>query len=315
MGSLGNIIGDAVGAAIGTSSGTNLENFLQRFGSAEGKWINEIDPLNTFDVSIKFYPTEIQTKKQKKKSTLSKIGSSLLGSAKSAVKEGLNSMTGGLLGSIMNDKVDIQKLHDKFDGVGMYTFMEYLASANLLVGADDWIGEKAGKTVRPLEIQLGMYCQEITIPNLKISEEDTAPTFFGEVPINGRMVIPDKKDLTFQIVNTRVPLMERIFYPWMREVTLPWWSYQSQPYTTATITVDFTKHSDIKYIFYGCRPTQINLQQAQQSPDGNNLTRQMTMVFDMMFVQSSLGVTESVKDKLLGTGKTLFNSASKMVNF
>jgi hypothetical protein len=41
----------------------------------------------------------------------------------------------------------------------------------------------------------------------------------------------------------------------------------------------------------------------------------MTMLFDMMFVQSSLGVTESVKDKLLGTGKTLFNSASKMVNF
>jgi len=39
------------------------------------------------------------------------------------------------------------------------------------------------------------------------------------------------------------------------------------------------------------------------------------MIFDMMFVESSLGVSESVGDKLLGAGKTLFNSASKMVNF
>lgn len=157
MGSLGGIIGDAVGAAFGSSSGTNLENFLTNFGSAQGKWINELDPLNTFDVSIKFYPT-VQPKPAKKESTLSKIGSSLLGSAKSAVKEGLNSVTGGLLGSIMNDKVDIKKLHDKFDMVGKYTFMEYLAAANLLVGQEDWVGEDAGQVVRPLEIQLGMYC-------------------------------------------------------------------------------------------------------------------------------------------------------------
>lgn len=135
------------------------------------------------------------------------------------------------------------------------------------------------------------------------------------MPLNGSVVIPDKKDLTMTIVNTRVPLLERIFYPWMREVTLPWWSYETQPYTTATITVDFTKHSDIKYVFYGCRPSQINLQQAKQSPDGDNLTRQLTMMFDFMIVKSKLNVTESVKDKLLGSGKTLLNSASKMVNF
>jgi len=142
MGSLGSIIGDAVGAALGSSSGTSLEDFLSHFGSAQGKWVTEIDPLNTFDVTIKFYPT--QEPKEEKKSTLSKIGSSLLGSAKSAVKEGLNSVTGGLLGSFMNSDVKISKLHDKYDGVGKYTFMEYLASANLLVGAEDWVGEKAG---------------------------------------------------------------------------------------------------------------------------------------------------------------------------
>lgn len=308
---LGDIVGKALG---GKSSGSNLEDFLSHFSSSEGKWINQIDPLNTFDVSIKFYPT-IAPKKEKKQSTLSKIGSSLLGAAKSAVKEGLNSATGGLVGSLMNSKVDIKKLHDKYDGIGQYTFMEYLASANLLVGQEDWIGENAGQTVRPLELQLGMYCQEITIPNLKIPDDQTAQTFIGEMPLNGSVVIPDKKDLTMTIVNTRVPLLERIFYPWMREVTLPWWSYETQPYTTATITVDFTKHSDIKYVFYGCRPTQINTQQAKQTPDGDNITRQLIMLFDFMIVKSNLKVTESAKDKLLGSGKTLLNSASKMLNF
>ena len=137
-------LGDVVGKALGgKSSGSNLEDFLSHFSSSEGKWINQIDPLNTFDVSIKFYPT-IAPKKEKKESTLSKIGSSLLGAAKSAVKEGLNSATGGLVGSLMNSKVDIKKLHDKYDGIGQYTFIEYLASANLLVGQEDWIGESAG---------------------------------------------------------------------------------------------------------------------------------------------------------------------------
>lgn len=313
MGSLGQIINKTVDAATGSKSGTTLEDFLSHFSSAEAKWVNEIDPLTTFDVIIKFYPT-LEPKKEKQ-STLSKIGGSLLSSAKSAVKEGLNSVTGGLLGSIMNGKVDIAKLHKKYDGVGKCTFMEYLASANLLVGSEDWIGESAGQTVRPLELQLGMYCQDITIPNLKMAENDGVDTFLGQIPLNGSMVIPDKKDLTLSIVNTRVPLIERIFYPWMREVTLPWWSYETQPYTTATITVDFTKHNDIKYVFYGCRPVQLNLQQAQQTSDATNLQRQITILFDFMTVKSKLNVTESVKDKLLGSGKTLFNSASKMVNF
>lgn len=59
-------LGDVVGKALGgKSSGSNLEDFLSHFSSSEGKWINQIDPLNTFDVSIKFYPT-IAPKKEKK---------------------------------------------------------------------------------------------------------------------------------------------------------------------------------------------------------------------------------------------------------
>ena len=72
---------------------------------------------------------------------------------------------------------------------------------------------------------------------------------------------PDSNVLVLKMLNTKVPLHERIFYPWMREVTLPFWSYKTQPYTTATIVVDFTAHNDIKYAFYGCRPQRITMQQ------------------------------------------------------
>ena len=315
MSALGDVINGAVDSIAKTQSGTTLQDFLSHFGSAEGKWINQLDPLNTFDLSFKFYPTYEPEKKDADKSALGRLGSSLLGSAKSAVKEGLNSVTGGLLGSFMNSKVDIMKQRRDFEPIGKESFMEWLASANLLVGAEDWIGENAGQAMRPLELQLGLYCQEITIPNLKMIDGGKITSTLGEFPVNGDYILPDNNTLQFTFVNTKVPLMERIFYPWMREVTLPWWSYDTQPYTTATVTIDFTKHNDIKYMFFGCRPSQINMQQANQDPSGDNLKRQVTMLFDYMIVTSSLGVTESVKDKLIGSGKTLFNSAAKLANF
>lgn len=58
-----------------------------------------------------------------------------------------------------------------------------------------------------------------------------------------------------EIINTENPVIEKVFYPWMRETTLPFWCYPSQPFTTANITIDFKEHSSIKYIFYNCRPT------------------------------------------------------------
>ena len=82
---------------------------------------------------------------------LEKLGESVVSSAKNAVKNAANNLTGGLIGSIMN-KVDIQKLHDSYEHAHEETFLEYLAAANLLVGAEDWVGEKAGQVVRPLEL-------------------------------------------------------------------------------------------------------------------------------------------------------------------
>ena len=47
-----------VDAAIGKDhSGTTLEDFLSKFNSPEGKFVDTIDPKTTFDVYVKFYPT------------------------------------------------------------------------------------------------------------------------------------------------------------------------------------------------------------------------------------------------------------------
>lgn len=311
MGALGGIIDNAVDAVTGKSSGTTLQDFLSHFSSSEGIWIKQIDPLATFDLSFKFHPSD--WKKGEDGKWYEKLGTSLLNSAKGAVKNLANNVTGGILGSIMNSQVKIQDIHNENPGGTTKTFMEYLASANLLVGKEDWVGEKAGETVSPLELQLGLYCQEITVPGIEMALGPTSQSLIGEFPVNGTYVKTDSQLLSMKLLNTKVPLCDRIFYPWLREVTAPWWSYDSQPYTTATITIDFTKHSDLKYIFLGCRPQKIISMQAAQQASFQNLTRDVYFVFDAMFIQSSLTNCESLTDKLLSTGKTLFNSAAKMV--
>lgn len=72
-------------------------------------------------------------------------------------------------------------------------------------------------------------------------------------------------------INTKLPLMERIFYPWLRETTMPFWVYADQPYTTADITIDFSKHTDIQYVFVGSRPS--NIETVQPSNDLGTPTR------------------------------------------
>jgi hypothetical protein len=44
-----------------------------------------------------------------------------------------------------------------------------------------------------------------------------------------------------------------------------------------------TKHTDVKYVFLGCRPTQIDtINPSHDLP--SNITRKVTMTFDLMYV-------------------------------
>ena len=304
-----------VDAAMGKDhSGTTLQDFLAKFNSPEGKFVDSIDPKSTFDVYIKFYPTLEPTEEEKK--NYNSIGNSViraLGTAATgALKTAENAITGGLLGSLMNDG-SVEDAHKNFTYAGQHTFMEYLLEANLVVGGENWF---SNQSILPLELSLGPYVQEVTLPNIKVKSEQKSVTAIGEFPVNGTYVQPETNELIMQIVNTKAALHERIFYPWMREVTAPFWSYTSQPYTTADITIDFTKHNDTKYVFYGCRPTQIySLQGNQDTSSADNLKRQVVFVFDLMTVQSDkLKTSESWDEKLLGTGKALAGSAMHALN-
>lgn len=331
MGALGDMVSNAVDAATGKKRGTTLNEFLAKFSSAEGTYVNTIDPVHTFDVEFKFYPNNnevvpgllVSSAKNandggdSNMSMLDKIGNSLLESAKSAANNIANNLTGGLLGSIINSNKDpVLKQKKGFSNAGKTTFLEYLAEANLLTSKDNYLsqalGSDKGSSESPLILSLGFYVQSITVPQLRLDDGGMSETLLGKFNINGRAVVPDSNTVIMSIINTKVPLLDRIFYPWMQEVRMPFWSYQYCPFTTATITIDMTKHSDIKYVFYGCRPTNIQTEQPTQEVD-STITRDVTFTFDFMSVQSDHNVCENWKDKLLSSAKALAGSAGSMV--
>ena len=89
---------------------------------------------------------------------------------KTAAKNAMNNMTGGLLGSLKNN-VDILAEHDKFTTIKSdsesHTFLEYLAKANLLCGTEStWLGGM-GEITSPLEIDMTYFVQSITLPHLQ----------------------------------------------------------------------------------------------------------------------------------------------------
>lgn len=307
MGALGGFVGDVVNSITGNnSSGTTLEDFLSKFGSSEGKYVNTITPLATFEISFAFEPTSGTASDT---GIAAKLGTAITGMASNA----LNNITGGIAGALLNAGESVISQHDSFGSVGENTFMEYLAKANMLVGGENWFNPEQG--ISPLELQLGFYVQSITVPQVRLMGDQKTHTLLGEFPVNGIFVQPDVNTLQLDILNTKLPLIERLFYPWMREVTLPFWSYKKQPFTTATITIDFSKHTDIQYVFCGCRPSNLQLIQPSQEPT-ISLTRQATFMFDFMFITSKrLPVMDSALNKLLDAGTTLFNGAANMVNF
>lgn len=328
MGALGDIVNGAIDSVSGSSSGTHLKDFLNHFSPSDGKWIQTIDPLTTFELKFKFHPDQFDAGESRGsggngwKDKLEALGKSTFNSLANSVAQAstnaLNNATGGLLGAIVGESTNVKKMHNDFKQAGQESFMEYLAPANMLAtdAGTPSLGKLIGAppdSVRPLELNLGVYCQEITVPQMTIPDGGVATGMFGDFPINGTVLKPDNNKLTMSILNTRVPLIERLFYPWMREVTLPYWSYDTQPYTTATIIVDFTKHADMKYVFCGCRPTYVNLTQPNQQ--NSEIKRQVTFAFDFMYISSKLKHNESALKKLLGSAQTLMNSGAKMMNF
>lgn len=330
---------------------TGLEDFWSKFTSSEGYYVNTIDPLQTFEVAFKFYPcakpettgTGSGTGTSNDPLDIARgVAGEMVGSAIKSVKSGIsnaiNNMTGGLLAAFDSSGKTVTGAGAEFKNKGKQSFLEYVALANkyvedtsndgLLGGMNEAIDDFAdsatslisGKKTEtstpsspasPLILNIGLYVQNITLPNMKV-EYDTSTTVFGNVPIVKGFASPDNNTITMNILNTKASLHERIFYPWMREVTLPFWSYDTQPYTTATITVDYSKHADLRYVFVGCRPVTINSLQATQEPS-SDIVRQVTFAFDYMFIASKLDTIDSFGNKLVGAVGGLASAAGAFI--
>lgn len=315
MGALTGMIGNAIDAYSGSgSSRPKLQDFLDKFSSSQGRYVDTIDPLGLFKVRFRFFPSLTADElMQRGGSALGRVGQSLVNSLKTMGTSVLDNATGGLFSSLTEGGAgSVMNAKEKFSETGRHSFMEYLAEANLLQGGEQW--DSAGQANCPLTLDLSPYVQKITAPNIQMGgEQKSTINYLGEFPINGTYVQANG-ELQMEVINTKASLCERLFYPWMRECVMPFWSYDSQPYTTAEITVDFTSHNDCRYVFCGCRPKQIKMLDATQEADSGNLERNVVFMYDFMFVTSDLNVNDSWSDKLLGAAGALAGGAAGMVN-
>jgi len=291
---------------------STLNDFISKFNSSEQKWVDTIDTLHTFDINFAFYPNLINPNaEQSEKEFLEGLVDNVVTAAAGAVKNAINNVTGGLLAAWLND-VDIMKMRGEFSGDGNFqktTNLDYISRGNLLVqDSKALVSGPVKEAVTPqLQLDFSLYVQNASLPQITTGGEETSETLVGNFPINGRYVKPSANNFQLNFINTRAPLMERIFYPWLRETTLPYWAYSNQPYTTANVTIDFNKHADFKYLFVGCRPS--NIETLQPSNELGSPTRLVHFVFDHMFVLSDLKATKSIGDTLLDTGKALLGGA------
>lgn len=104
-----------------------MKDFLSKFSASGGEYVRSIDPLNTFELTLKFHPSKIGAGEE---GFFSKLGSSLLDTGINA----LNNATGGLTGNLFNKSIEDER--SKFDGIHERSFMEYLVNAHLLKFSD-----------------------------------------------------------------------------------------------------------------------------------------------------------------------------------
>lgn len=142
---------------------STLNDFISKFNSSEQKYVDTIDPMQTFDITFAFYPC-ISDKPRKTK-TIKLVQNAI----KSAAKNAVNSLTGGLVGAIMNDKVDLMKLKNKFKERGEITSLDYISRGNLLISNNTTSAVLGGagknKAVKPqLILDFSLYVQHASIP-------------------------------------------------------------------------------------------------------------------------------------------------------
>lgn len=128
--------------------------------------------------------------------------------------------------------------------------------------------------------------QTVDIPGFSASSRDTANNVIADIETYTTQLNAGSHSLKISIINTGDPIFERVFYPWLREVTSPIWCYPNFPYTKAKIEISFTSHSTVTYMFFGCRPTNITALNATHTAN-TTLTRDVDFTYDLAAVSLS----------------------------
>lgn len=151
--------------------GSNLKGFLSKFNSSQGKFVDKVDTLQTFDLKFKFYPE----KKIDNESSNGFLKKALVGVS--------DNLTGGLVTAFTQDEESINTKRDEwkkgFDETNR-SFMEQLTQGVLL--------DPDIKT--NVVLDLSYYAQVANVPAIQIQENGVVETDIGTFPINGKIVKP-----------------------------------------------------------------------------------------------------------------------------
>lgn len=272
-----------------------LNGFYQQFGGLNQNPTQIIDPLNTFECSFRFYPNftsitdttqliryQLDKPDYQGRQDMKQVGVINVNNVDKD-RTGYENYENGIIYKVLKNTnfKDIEpKIEERRD-----TYFTNIDTDN------DGIADEKTQTTRTysqykmdIEINLGIYIQNATLPNIEM-EFETVQTQVGNFAIPGKIVKPSSNTFSIEILNMNTPIQENIFYPWMQETRLPYWAYSTMPFARATISFDFSEHSNIKYNFLGCFPTQIQALQPSQTP-ASSFTRQVTFAFDYMTVEN-----------------------------
>lgn len=131
-----------------------------------------------------------------------------------------------------------------------------------------------------------LYVQNVSVPGINITSGEQVESVIGNFQTHKLLLTPESSTFTLDIINTGKPVLETFFLPWLREIQSPQWVYESYPFTKARFEVSMKTHTAVKYVFLGCRPTHIDtINPSHDLP--SNITRKVTMTFDLMYVDTS----------------------------
>lgn len=288
-----------------------LEGFYNQFSGLSQNLPDVIDPFNTFECSFTFFPNIVSIVKTTEIKQSGQIDGEEVYSIEGIDEPEQTSVTtilGKLIPSIKNTKTETQVV--EYSSIDIDDSNNSTTHTNVI--KEDI---KTVSTNQDMIINLGIYIQKVALPNVQIESGEDVQTLMGKFPIPGKIVAPSDNTFSMDIINVSSPIIENIFYPWMRETTLPSWLYNSQPFTTALISFDFSEHCNIKYHFVGCRPTHVQLIQPDQAPV-QNLTRNVQFTFDYMTIEKveSSQVSKKQSKANMSSGAKNGNSNSNLAN-